>query len=398
MNSSRACQYSRRWSSTPGRLLLPLLFFWGCNTAPAPGAKPEPSPEAASSAQEVQVAAALLESGRITLAVATLGSRAGLHMVPGEVGLGAGSEAEVGALVSGRIASLEVAEGSRVRSGQVLAWIDAPEVGALRADLARSEALIAAANRRLERQKALQNEGATSQSAFDDAETAARTALADRTAVRARLSSLGAGPDSAVNGRVAVRSPIDGIVAERHATLGAPVYLERTLFRVVNPEAATVYARWSEMLGVPPDAGAEVQLALRGVATAKLCSARVLGSLGLVQSGSRAVTVRVEPAGPCPGLVPGGYVDVLVPQGAAGEGGASRVQVPSEAVVDVRGVPTVFVALGAPGHFAVRAVLPGLSLGGMTTIESGVAAEERVAVRGVILLKGEVLRDVLGGE
>jgi multidrug efflux pump subunit AcrA (membrane-fusion protein) len=61
-------------------------------------------------------------------------------------------------------------------------------------------------------------------------------------------------------------------------------------------------------------------------------------------------------------------------------------------------VPTVFVADAKPGAFQARAVRVGPNAGAAVTIEAGLAEGDRVVVAGAVLLKGEMLRSVLGGD
>jgi multidrug efflux pump subunit AcrA (membrane-fusion protein) len=71
--------------------------------------------------------------------------------------------------------------------------------------------------------------------------------------------------------------------------------------------------------------------------------------------------------------------------------------VPRNAIVDVRGKPTVFVAGSTPGEFSARAVQAGSGDSNEVTIDSGLSAGEQVVVEGALLLKGELLRADLEG-
>ena len=61
----------------------------------------------------------------------------------------------------------------------------------------------------------------------------------------------------------------------------------------------------------------------------------------------------------------------MAPPGGSKTSVADWVQVPLEAVVDLRGMPTVFVALAEVGRFAVRTVEPRPSLGNVVPIALG---------------------------
>ena len=131
------------------------------------------------------------------------------------------------------------------------------------------------------------------------------------------------------------------------------------------------------------------------------CDLVVTSSFGIIDEATRTVPILLRPEGPCAFLLPGAYVDAILraePRIAGTEGENRGVVVPAEAVVDLRGVPTIFVALAEPGSFQPRRVRTGVTEGGLIRIEAGVEAGERVVVAGAVLLKGEVMRADLGGE
>jgi cobalt-zinc-cadmium efflux system membrane fusion protein len=131
------------------------------------------------------------------------------------------------------------------------------------------------------------------------------------------------------------------------------------------------------------------------------CDAIVTSGFGVVDEATRTVPILLRPEGACPFLLPGAYVDVLLrgdPRSGGRKAEATGVVVPGEAIVDVRGVPTLFVAHGAPGSFQARRVRPGAAEGGLVRIEVGVEIGEQVVTTGAILLKGEMMRADLGGE
>lgn len=398
-NANRA-EHSR-YSALRLMTLCLTLLLTSCRTGDSPEANVD-APAGAAASHTLHVAPALLDSGRVAVAQVVRFEYGSASVVPGEVIPAPDGEADIGSLVAGRVASLEAVEGSVVRKGQVLAWIDSPEVGSVRADLVRASAQAGAAQKRLARQLALQSQGATSQSAVDDAQAAVQTAEADRQAANAKLHSVGGG-GNASTGRLAIRSPIDGVVIARHATLGGAVAPDATLFHVVNPKRLLVKARWSESLGSAPNVGTSVQLTPRqqrgtNSAPARLCPGKVDNHSGVIDPATRSLTLQIKPEADCPSLTPGSYVDVVLAGSEVAGARSGWVQVPLESVVDLRGLPTVFVATGQPGEFEARPVVPHPAVGGVIPVEHGLEVGERVAIRGMILLKGEALRDILGGE
>lgn len=140
--------------------------------------------------------------------------------------------AEVGSPVAGVIERVEVERGQRVRKGQVLAVLRA-EVERASLDVAKSRAEsnadleAAAANAafqhdRLVRAEDLFRQSFISQQALDQARTESR--LADQKLKQAReqraISRQERDVAEAQLSQRVIRSPMDGVVAERHATAG----------------------------------------------------------------------------------------------------------------------------------------------------------------------------------
>jgi cobalt-zinc-cadmium efflux system membrane fusion protein len=375
----------------------------GCRSqqAPAPGPIASASGSSTESAtpRRLKIDPALFRSERVaTTKVDHRGPSAALEL-PGEVRASLAA-AEVGALVSGRIAAVSVVEGARVERGQVLAWLDAPEVARATAEVLRARARAASTSNKLKRQLELEQQQATSKNALDDARTEAEVARADLLAARTLLRSLGgveppatADPEAAsLSARVALRAPVSGVVVRRDAVLGGAVTPERTLFWLSGNAAPLVLAHVPE--GVPPPSEGELA-ALRARGATESCSATVRGQLGVVDRETRSVDVRVEPDAACQGLLPGAFVDVTFRRTTSG--GVLGLLVPREAVVEVRGVSLVFVVQG-PGEVAVTPVRLAERPGPEALVESGLRAGDEVVTRGAVLFKGELLRAELTGD
>lgn len=360
---------------------------------------------------ELHVDRALLTSGRITLEEARPAGPDGMRRIPGEVVSSPDGAAEVGPLSSGRIAEILVNVGDTVKKGQTLAWLVSPDVGSARADVTRGAAARELQRSRLLRQEKLETQGATSESNLDEARAAARSADADYSSAAQRLSALGATTGS--GSKYGLVSPIDGVITESTAVLGAAARPEELLFRVVAPEKVLIVARFPEGKSGIPSAGDKVRIVPRGASTQNACEAVVETNTKVVDPHSRTVLVRLRPESSCAHLRPGAYVEVAPLDGGAAEDapdgstgvaeaasnkGASAVQIPSQAVVYVREKETVFVADSTEGKFHAREVHVASVDGELSTIDEGLRAGERVVVRGTILLKGEMLREVLGGE
>jgi cobalt-zinc-cadmium efflux system membrane fusion protein len=117
--------------------------------------------------------------------------------------------------------------------------------------------------------------------------------------------------------------------------------------------------------------------------------------VGVVDT-TRTIALRIRVDGACPELVPGRFVEVSFGEAviAAEPDAGVELYVPTAAIVEIRGVPSVFVALAgaAEGKFVRRSVRTGTTSGDDTVVAAGLASGERVVTRGALLLKGEILR------
>lgn len=342
----------------------------------------------------------LLDEGRIKTAKVTSRPITGFMKLPANVIATAEGAAEAGPLLAGRVASFEAKEGDHVKRGQVLAWIDAPEAARAISDFVRARSRTETQARKVTRLEGLVANEAAAQAALDEARLELDLARADLAAARTVLGSLGLAepPPTSGNGalpnvsaRLAVKSPVDGVVVERGAPLGAHVTPDTHLFRIVSEGRVLVDARISDGVTVPA-AGAVASILPRG---ADRCPAHVLATLPEVDPATRSRKVRITADAQCKGLVAGGQADVEI---AIGGEGAQALAVPASALVELKTATAVFVALPARGSFEMRAVQPGARVAGDVVVAAGLHEGEDVVVEGAVLLKGELIRSELGGE
>jgi membrane fusion protein, heavy metal efflux system len=365
------------------------------------GRQPQPAPSNRSrpvAPRVLRVDAALLAEERIKTVVVERRLPMSELKLPGEVRSSLNA-AEVGALVSGRLSSILAVEGACVERGQVLAWLDAPEIARATADLLRARARATAAEHKLGRQIELDAKQATSRDAIDEAQAEAAVARADVAAARTLLRSLGGSvpsPDDASAGsfgsRIALRAPVSGVVVRRDAVIGSAVTPERTLFWLNGNASPMVLAYVPEGSQAPVE-GARARLQNRG--SALECDATVRGQLGVVDPVTRSAALRLEADAGCTELAPGSYLDVTFSRPA---GATPGLVVPRAAIVDVHSVSVAFVTSSTPSQFDVRTVRVLDPPGPELLVESGLKEGERVVQQGALLLKGELLKAELSGE
>lgn len=381
------------------RALLALaVMLVSCKQTPTPpGSSGGPAPEAG--VAQVRVDPSLVDAGRVRTEIVTKKALRTPGTFPGEAIADEVGRAEAGTLVSGRVASIEADVGVTVKKGQVLAWVDSPEVAHAVAEVVRARARAETAQRKAARQKELEAQEATSKNAVDEARSEARIAQADLAAARSLLTSLGGFEPGAegegtpqLYSRVAVKSPIDGAVSMRHAVLGGPVSPDHTLFEIVARGRVAVIARLPESVSAGPAQDSPALVTPRAEGGAGPCDALVRGELGPVDADTRTRALRLEPKAGCPWLTVGAFVNVGVTLPGSDKG-ETALTLPREAVVEVHGATVVFVVSG--DAYVTRGVRVRQGLDGSAIVETGLVEGEQVVTAGTLLLKGEVLRGEL---
>lgn len=297
----------------------------------------------------------------------------------------------IGPKTEGRITTLHVDIGARVRRGQVLAVLESAEVGATRADLHEAAALLEIAKENYEREKRLEAQGISSRKELLDAEAELRRTQAAVQGARERLRVLGAGHGE--GGEFAITAPFDGVVVEKHATLGEVADPSDQLFTV-----ADLSRLWIELDIYERDLQRVAEGQAVRVTTAaypgRVFPARIVYLGDILDPDKRTVRARVELENPDGALKPGMFATARIETG----GGTTVVAVARDAVQNIESRQVVWVPGDEPGEFRARPVELGESLdGGRVQILAGLEAGEPVVVAGAFTLKSELSKGEFGG-
>ena len=297
----------------------------------------------------------------------------------------------IGPRTEGRILSLRADLGDRVRSGQVIAILESPEVGATRADLHEAESILEIARENYEREKRLEEQGISSRRELLDAERELRQAEAALLRARERLSALGAGHGD--GSEFGVTAPFDGVVVEKHATRGEVVGPSDQLFTV-----ADLGRLWIELDIYERDLRrVSLDQPVTVTTTAypeRDFDGRIVYIGDILDPARRTVRARVEVENPAGVLKPGMFARANI----SVAGGNTVVVVPRAAVQNIGGRQVVWVPGEEPGHFTVRPVEVGQTLeGGRIEILSGLEPGERIVTEGAFTLKAQLSKGEFGG-
>lgn len=298
--------------------------------------------------------------------------------VYGRVTIRAGSVAEVGSRVEGRIESVHVAIGDTVRRGDALVTLSSPDAVTARALARTARTTLGSARAELARVQRMRDDGAASER---------EVALAERNAAESEIEALRAGESARLLGggsgrTVVLRSPIDGLVLDLDATIGHLLTGDSdALVHVGDPHDVVVDANVFERDVQSVDVGDKVRI-VGGDGT--LAQGHVLAVAPNVDTATRTSRVRIAFDEAAANFRPGRFVRVDL---LAGE---PTIVVPTSAVLVRNGREFAVYVSDAEGgrRYDRRTVVPGPSIDGRVAIASGLAPGDRVVVRGALLLDG----------
>jgi len=253
--------------------------------------------------------------------------------------------------VSARIAELNVAEGSRVKHGEVLIRLSDNDV---RATLKAAESQRDVAECQVKRIEALRSANAATATEVDAAMTARADALARVEAARATLAD------------AVLRAPFDAVVQRKWVSRGQLVAPGAPLVEL-DGTALELTGTLSEAETAGLAAGAEVPFRVGAAAGTATVVALSPGGDPL----SHRSAFRARPAAGGPALRSGDFGRI----GVKGAGGPRRV-VPRSAVVQRGDLSGVFVL--ADGRAALRWLRLGEAEGDQLPVLAGLAPGERV--------------------
>lgn len=259
------------------------------------------------------------------------------------------NEGVVAPLQPGRVIKILVVEGQQVTSGQVVAWMEAPEILGLRQQIAEARQEVETTRQELSRQEALAEQGAGVRKNLDNARNAVRMAELRLEGCKGQLALYGVPADSRSGTSFPVKSGVSGIVTAIQTPVGGFADAQTPILRVTDNNG--IYC----MLKVPEKdinsikPGQEVDLQLTN-APERTFLGKVVQTGPSIDMETRTVPVKVS-VSQIPGLLPGMAVSARISVGAS-----STVSLPEGAVIGVSGQPSIFVETGAPGSGEFRCV------------------------------------------
>lgn len=322
---------------------------------------------------------------QITVAGITVASAGPKHLdtfirMPGQIALNEDRTAHVTPRAAGSVRDVSADLGQQVRKDEVLASIASADIAGQRGALTAAQKRVDYARRIVATERTLWEEKITARQDLLKAEQELIEAEVARDTVRQQLQALGAAGSGGSN-LLAIRAPFDGIIVEKHITLGEVVGADTRVFTLTDLSTVwadvVVPARDLDIVRVGTTA------VIRSIASDTTAPGKVSFVSSLVGEASRSAKARVVLANPGAAWRPGLAVNVDIVTGSSDV----PVAVAREAIqtVDTRQVVYKRVKEG----FIAQPVSTGRADGRFIEITAGLNPGDTYAAGGSFTIKAE---------
>jgi cobalt-zinc-cadmium efflux system membrane fusion protein len=321
----------------------------------------------------------------------------GIISVTGKIEANADRIAHVSPRISGKIVSVRASLGDSVSAGQALATLDSVELGEALGRYHQSKTKFALAQSNMERIKNLVEKKIAARKDILQAETDFRIAQTELHTDEERLSLYGVSisnlkGDDHKKPLLPVRSPIGGVITEKHAIVGELSDPSKSLYSVADLSSVWVMVDINEKDLAKVHKGQAATVTVGAFPDLKL-KGRITYIADLLDETTRTVKARIEVANPGRKLKPEMFATVEL---ALPADSPPVLAVPEDTLQDLDGKKVLFVMAENGTEFAARPVETGRVAGGAVEIVSGLKEGERYAVKGGFILKSELKKGELG--
>jgi cobalt-zinc-cadmium efflux system membrane fusion protein len=299
--------------------------------------------------------------------------------------------------ISGKIVAIKASLGDSVSAGQALAALDSVELGEALNRYHQSKTKLALAQSNMDRIKSLVEKKIAARKDILLAETDFKTAQTELHTDEERLSLYGISvADLAGEGRkkplLPVRSPIGGIITEKHAIVGELSDPSKSLYTVADLSTVWVMVDINEKDLAKVRKGQDAIVIIGAYPDLKF-RGRINHLADVVDQATRTIKARIEVANPGRKLKPEMFATVEL---ALQADAPPVLAVPEDSLQELEGKKVLFVTDNGT-EFKVRPVEAGRAASGMVEIVSGLKDGERYAIKGSFMLKAEQKKGELEG-
>ena len=313
----------------------------------------------------------------------------------GKVEVNADRIAHVSPQIPGKIATVYASLGDSLASGQVLVMLDSVDLEEALNRYRQSKVRLSLAETNRARVKLLVDKKIAARKDLLQAETDYQMALSELQTNEDRLALYGLSPgdlDKPARSRplLPVRSPIGGIVTEKHAIVGELADPSRSLYTVADLSTVWVMVDINEKDLARVRTGQKAVVTVGAFPDVKF-GGRINHIADMVDETTRTVKARVEVGNPGRKLKPEMFASVRLSLPADTP---PVLAVPETALQNLDGKTVLFVT--ADGTvFTPHPVATGRTSGELVEITDGLREGERYAIKGGFLLKSELKKGEL---
>ncbi|WP_298272103.1 efflux RND transporter periplasmic adaptor subunit, partial [Geobacter sp.] len=238
----------------------------------------------------------------VVVAAASKKSLGGVITVTGKVEVNADRIAHVSPRISGKIVAVGASLGDNIGAGQVLARLDSVELGEALNRYHQSKTKLALAEKNMERVKTLVEKKIAARKEILQAETDYQTALTELHTDEERLLLYGLSRSNltSINGKrilLPVRSPIAGVITEKHAIVGELADPSKSLYTVADLSTVWVMVDINEKDLAKVRKGQAATVTVGAFPDTKF-RGRITHIADIVDEATRTVKARVEVQNP----------------------------------------------------------------------------------------------------
>lgn len=317
-----------------------------------------------------------------------------LAILPGEIRFNEDKTAHIVPRLAGVVESVNANLGQQVKKGHVLAVIASTALSEQRSELLSAEKRLELARSTYAREKRLWEAKISAEQDYLQARQVMSEAEIALHNAQQKLIALGANSKVSKNSgelnRYEIRAPFDGMVIEKHISLGEAVKDDASIF--VISDLSTV---WAEIIVSAKDLDVirvGEQVTIKATALESTATGTVSYVGALMGEQTRTAKARVTLANPQMAWRPGLFINVEVT--------ANEKEVPiavtADAIQHVNDKPTVFVRV--PGGFIPQPVTTGLADDNFVEIVQGLKSDTQYAVNGSFVIKSEQGKSAAGHE
>lgn len=302
---------------------------------------------------------------------------------PGEIKFNEDRTAHVVPRLNGIVESVPAALGQQVKAGEVLAVIASTALADLRSEYMAAQRRAALASTVYKRERTLWQEKVSAEQDFLQARAAMEEAHITLQNAKQKLAAIGADSSPTQQlGRLELRAPFDGMVIQKHITLGESITEATTVFTL--SDLRTV---WVEFQIAAKDLES-VQVGKKVEVSSAAFSGKAAGTIAyvgaLVGQQTRTATARISLENPNMAWRPGIFVTVAVVVSETNSG----ITVSSDAIQTVENSPVVFIAV--PDGFVAQPVILGKSTNNRVEIIGGLTPGVKYVAANSFILKSEL--------